>query len=686
MQRTADGSPSWLRPDFARLLGKIWAVGLALIFLIRYDAWLLPLQFVELLRATLASLQLGPHFPALAKRWMMDFGCALAVLGAAYPVGSMAVARLLPARKDLFCLLIALAAGLWCLAVATLLIGVWSVPQVPYVLLGLAGWVLPTPRKFLGGCYTSTEKLDAWGRVMIAFFIVTALLNLFGASVPPFEYDELEYHIGAPAEYIRAGQIGFLPHNFYSNLPQLTEMLYLLTMVTSSDIAAKLLHWMFGLMAAVGVYSLGTQFWSRKVGVTAAALFYCVPFVFDLSQTARIDLATTFFAVLAGGGLLRWSEDDGESEYLWLAALAAGGAVCTKWPAIPVVVLPGLLFVVLFAGQGVFKKIGRAVGFSALAAFCVTPWLVKNWCFAGNPVYPLFDRMFQSPHWSVAQAQLFAAKHYPQFGLGSLADFFGSAWHFSMAEQGAVPVLLMTAPLILLLRKAEDAARRAGWLFLMAYGGWFFLTFRPWRFLFPAFPLVALVGAYALDRFGGQASDRRLPQVAVLVVLVCGVSVIGSNVLVDSEDYKRVPPQMSFVHYALGQIAPDDFVQRMGGGVYEPIVWMNKNLPAESKVLYIGEARAYYSRPNVVWATAFDQHPLSGMMTGVTNASELLQVLRDRGVTHIYVDRRELSRLGQGYGYLKDLRWDIIQGLLSQHARLIHEHGPGFVYALGESS
>ena len=123
---------------------------------------------------------------------------------------------------------------------------------------------------------------------MLALVVAAAAINLLGAVVPPFEYDELEYHLGAPSEYLKAGRILFLPHNFYSNMPQLTEMLYLLAMVVRSDVAAKLLHWSFGLLSAMAVYSVASRRWSSRVGMTAAALFYAVPFVQDLSQTARI--------------------------------------------------------------------------------------------------------------------------------------------------------------------------------------------------------------------------------------------------------------------------------------------------------------------------------------------------------------------------------------------------------------
>jgi len=100
-----------------------------------------------------------------------------------------------------------------------------------------------------------------------------------------------------------------------------------------------MLHWLFGLLGAAAVFGVARRLWSRAVGLMAAALFYCTPFVQDLSQTARIDLATAFFATLAFGALVIGSEEDNRS-LVWLSALCAGAALATKWTAIPVVLLP----------------------------------------------------------------------------------------------------------------------------------------------------------------------------------------------------------------------------------------------------------------------------------------------------------------------------------------------------------
>jgi 4-amino-4-deoxy-L-arabinose transferase-like glycosyltransferase len=575
---------------------------------------------------------------------------------------------------------------------------------------------------------------------MLACVIAAALLNLLSAMTPPFEYDALEYHLGAPAEYIKAGRIIALPHNFYSNMPQLTEMLYLLALKMSSGVAAKLLHWAFGVLSAVAVYAVAARLWKKQIGLTAAALFYCIPLMQDLSETARIDLATTFFAVLAFGCLLVWQQerrpavercagsglrraDPGCANPLrrrdsaargfaearaassaqagdprttltalqrsaatagfWFcaAALAAGTAVATKWTAVAVVVLPALIFLVVAT-----KSFRLPSVFCLLSSVFVVPWLLKNWLFMGNPVYPLLDGVFQSQHWSAEQAALFAQKHCASFGWDGCAQFVGLIWQYSFKEPFAVPLLLMTAPLILLLRNVTSSARRTGWLFVAAYAGWFLLTFRPWRFLFPTFPLAAMTGAYALHVVARERFVRMIVRAAVTVVVAVGLAEEASVTLVDQQDYKQLPPQMDFVQYALGQVSREEFVERMGGGMFEPILWMNRHLPSTAKVLYVGEARVYYARNPVIWSTAFDQHALSEMSREAATTAQWYNLLRQHGIAYIYINSVELARLSKSYGFLRDVNWRTFYEMLREYAELVHETDRTAVYQLKNRS
>lgn len=648
----ATGEETQPNPRTSSRLGVLlaigWVVSLALIYLVRYDGWFLPAQFV----ASLPVPRIGPHFAGFVVSRLADTVCVVALLASAFGVGAVALDKFLPDRTRLSALF-ALGAGLWIMATGVLVVGAFSVAKVPVMFGGLLAWALPAPRKFLRLSPLSQESLDAWSKVMLACVVVAALFNLPGTLSPPFEYDELEYHLGAPAEYIRAGHIIFLPYNFYSNMPQLTEMLYLLGMVTSSDGAAKLLHWAFGVLAAGAVYAVATQVWTRRIGITAAALFYCTPFVQDLSQTARVDLATTFFATLAFSALLMWWRD-GRDQYVWLSALVAGGALATKWTAGAVVLVPPVVMLLTR------KRLRLAIAYVSLAGAAVLPWLVKNWLLAGNPVYPLLYDVFPSPFWSAEQSALFAGKHYPEFGWLAVAQFLGLICRYSFSEPRAVPLLLTVAPLILLVRRADASARRAGWLFVAAYAGWFALTFRPWRFLFPAFPLAAMMGAYALEQVTGERLARLVVRGAVLSVMVVSLTALGLNDVMDAEEPSRTPPQVSFLSNALGQNSRDEFVAWVGRGTFEPVVWMNQNLPARARVLYVGEARAYYARQQAIWSTAFDVFP-------PTN-----------GVTHVYVNYSELNRLHDHYGYPRGLD---VEALL-RRAREVYRNRFAAVYAL----
>ncbi len=687
--------------SIARILAIGWVTGLALLYLVRYDGWLAPVQCAQVLWSALPTLRFGPHFAEFARGRFADLGCVAALLATAFAVGATVTGRWSP-RRDRLGALVALAMGLWLTAVAVLVLGALTTSLVRWVYAGAACWLLPAPRSFIrrfANPPQPAERLDGWTRFLLVCFVVAAVLNLVGAMVPPFEYDELEYHLGAPAEYLRAGRIVFLPNNFYSNLPQLTEMLYLAAMTTSSDIAAKLLHWVLGVLSAVTVYEVAGRLWSRRVAVMSVAFFYCGVFVQDLSATARIDLATTFFATLAFGCLLVWQQERTpavercvgpenlrtmvakawwSSPWLWFSAAMLGMAVATKWTAAAVLVLPAFVFLVVAT-----KSFRLSSVFCLLSFAFVVPWLVKNWLLAGNPVYPLLTNVWPSPHWSPAQAALFAEKHYPSFDMTGWLQLGERLWQYSFLEMNAGPLLLMTAPLILLARRVDAATRRVGLLFVAAYASWWLLTFRPWRFLFPSFPLAAMVAGCALYAFEGeQRWVRWVMRGAVGLVLGIGLSVMAFTLLIDAEKLARVPPQMSRVQYVLGCVGRDEFMARMGGGLFDPIIWMNHNLPVNAKVLYIGEARIALAQRAVVWATAFDQHPLAAAAARARDAEDLWRSLRASGVTDVYVNFSELERLGGHYGYLQNANWYLIRNMLQQYASEIHRTRRGAVFEL----
>ena len=665
-------------PKLPTLLALGWVLAVTLIYLVNDYTWFLPIELASRAGGLLRTLRLGPYFQAFLLSRVLDLLTLAAILATAFAGGVLVIDRLIP-HRDLLGGLCALAIGFWILATTTLLLGAVSISMVPLAFIGLACWFFRSPRAWVLCTRLSWAAPGSWWSLgMVALITAAAGLNLLGAMAPPMEFDELEYHLGTLADFIRAGRIVGTPHNVYSNFPQLTEMLYLLALVSRSDIAAKLLHLIFGLLAALGIYAVGRQVRSPRVGLTSAALIYCTPFVLDLSQTARIDLATTFFTVLAVGTFLAWCEVERPhlDVFLWLSALFAGEALATKWTAIAVVLLPlvGLLLVTRTANDQEPRRalLARAARYLLIATVPVLPWGLKNALLTGNPVYPFLSQVFPSPHWTPSQALIFAKAHAPTFGdihtpafiWSTLVDLGRRAVHYSLIEPLAVPFFLLLMPLLLLCRPLPPPIRRATSLCLVAYVGWYVLTYRPWRFLFPMFPLAAVLAAFALDNAARELWQRRLLHAVVGLLLLFSLATIALNITADVEISSRQPPTYSVINYSLGQMSTEDFVAHMGSGAFEPIVWMNHHLPATAAVLYLGETRAYYAQHRVFWSTAFDQDLLATRTKEATAPDSFPADLRAHGISHIYMNWSELLRLQLNYGYLRDLKWPVIQRML----------------------
>src|SRR5258706_11296421 len=143
MQTTSDRAAfPWLRPEFARLLVILWVVGLALVYLVRYGAWVLPLQAANLFGAALPALRVGPHFQEFWIARAYDFACVIGIVIAALGLGATVTDRLM-AKRDVFGAALALAVGFWLLAVFVLVAGSVSIKNVPLACLALLCWFLP---------------------------------------------------------------------------------------------------------------------------------------------------------------------------------------------------------------------------------------------------------------------------------------------------------------------------------------------------------------------------------------------------------------------------------------------------------------------------------------------------------------------------------------------------------------
>ncbi len=214
--------------------------------------------------------------------------------------------------------LLAAAAGLGLLATAYTLIGLAGLFTPPLVLLlppALALALFQPGRPFLSAPGQGAPRREmvsgfqARARVATGAALgILALAVLVQDLAPPTDYDGLLYHLVAPQEFLHAGRIVYLPHNFSANLPALGELLYAFGLAGGSDRAPQLIHALAGGLAVGLTYTFGARFFGSRAALWGAAGLAATPLVPFLATRAYIDLFTVLYGLVAVCAVLRWHE------------------------------------------------------------------------------------------------------------------------------------------------------------------------------------------------------------------------------------------------------------------------------------------------------------------------------------------------------------------------------------------
>lgn len=529
-----------------------------------------------------------------------------------------------------------------------------------------AAWM--TPQGASPGPVRRREELPfstTWQIVLGAVMAAFLLPLVIGSLTPQNDFDVCEYHLGGPKEWLQQGRITFLLHNVYTSFPFLTEMLLLAGMAAWGEwhtgaLVGQAVLALYAPLTAVGLYAFGRRWFSPAAGWMSAVVWLSIPWTTRISIIAYAEggLSAYIFAAMIAAGValevLRAKDGKIDRTLLAWASLAgvfAGGAFGCKYPGLLVSTIPVGLALVWAGGKSAsLKTRGWLVGvYSAGVLLVAGPWLLKNLCETGNPVYPLAYGLFGGVDWTPADHAKWQhghpLPHYASFGawavdlIRKLQDFVGNNdWHSGL--------VFAFVPLAWLLERGRWLigliALYLGWLFLE----WFLLTHHIDRFWVPMLPVASLLAGAGWSACATGVRRKLVPPV-LLAGLLLNLAIVTSGLvgysagLTDlSVGRQRAAPVLSFLKHEI-----DD------GG-----------LPADFHPLCVGEAALFHAEFPVTYNTVFD-HSLFEEWCGVDDpdvssaerplkpAEEILATLASRGVTHLYVNWAEVVRYRLTYGY-----------------------------------
>lgn len=656
--------------------GPAWLIGFVIFFstfdlpnnrpATRRDVWpLVPMQLLEIVWP-LPEPDAPPSGWQFLPQRLPAIGVGLAIVGAGTGLGLLVVSRL-PGFNDLTRserLFFAGGAGLSLWSLLTLALGVAGAlqPGVHWglTLAGLAAAVA-TGRTSLQPAADSKRPTPAPTPLVAAallVFVPMAWAMLLGACTPQVDFDVVEYHLNGPKEWFQRGRIAFLPHNIYTSFPFLTEMLLLSGMVLRNDVHAGALAGQvsltaFSALAAVGLYAAGRRWFSPSAGWLAALVWLTTPWTYRLSIIAYAEGGLSFY-VLAS--FLAAHEACARKQPAWFAltGFLSGSAMACKYPGLISVVVPVAVGCAarLWRQRIAWRSLVRWMSLYATgAALAVGPWLVKNGIETGNPVYPLAYSIFGGRDFdaetNVRWVRAHAAPSYASIN-DRLRDFYLRCEDVVANNDWHSPLLFGLAPLAFFGWRERRAGVVSAWLFVAwMFAAWFFLTHHIDRFWAPMIPVVALLAG------GGAAAFATRPAriVGGLAIAAC----VAFNATICS--------LIGGYNAGLTDLA---FAQRVAERTVTPeLAWLNheyaeRRLPEDFKLLCVGEAATFHARFPVLYHTVFDRCLLEewcaagpGPDYPLKPAEEMRRALRERGVTHVFVNWREILRYREpgSYGY-----------------------------------
>ena len=506
--------------------------------------------------------------------------------------------------------------------------------------------------------------------LLLALVICTILLG----SVPPTSRDALTHHLFIPKLYIEHGGIYQLPEFSWSYYPMNLDLLYMIPLYFGNDIIPKYIHYLFALLTAGLIYRYLKKNMGTHYVLLGAIFFLSIPIIVKLSITAYVDLGVVFFTTASLLLLFHWAEKDFQIRFLVLAGLCCGLAAGTKYNGL-ISILILTLFVPLIYQQSVVAKdkqsdikavlFGVVFALAALTTF--SPWLIRNYAWTGNPIYPLHNSFFQKIKGVQVSKQIVddnesadSIQQHPDLKGNDFITrrlLYHETWWQTLLlpvrffyegqddnpqffDGKLSPFLLLLPFLAFFFKPSHDRERREKKFLLLFTFLYFFLvifqTALRIRYIAPIIPPLVILSIYGLQGLfkllfsRGESTFVKNPLAFFLAACLLCI-MLGYNAKYVFGQFAIVKP----LPYVYGEISRNQYITDFRLE-YPAIQYANTHLPPNAKVLciFLGN-RGYYMN----FQPVFESPAINGFFPKFLNKNMCGQVIIEQllkeNITHI---------------------------------------------------
>ncbi len=508
------------------------------------------------------------------------------------------------------------------------------------------------------------ERPLSWTSIVYGLLVAGVIIAIsILALVPPVCRDDLIHHLAIPKLYLRHGSIYEIPHLSFSYYPMNLDLLYMIPLYFNNDILPKFIHFTFAIITSWMVFGYLKKRIHLEYALLGSLFFLSLPIIVYQSSIAYVDLGLVCFLFGALIYIFKWIQNDFKTKYLIVSAVLCGLALGTKYNGLIGLFLLTLFIPAIYARYHAsvpfyaLKAIGYSGIFFGVAVIVFSPWMIRNFIWKGNPIYPLYHHVFHTnaPQMTISEDQELENKPSLKSHLLIRRDLYGE----SDLEIALLPIrvffqgkdndpkyfdgranpFLLLLPMVVFFYMRSDTKQVRTEKFLMLWFSILFLLFacaqtviriRYFAPIFPPLVILSMFGLYDIEtKFFGKNS--LLPY--YLKKTVCYsiiILMLGLNVRYIIERFNYVQP----FDYLSGKISRDEYIQKYRPE-YASMQYANRHLTKNDRILgvYLGN-RSYYSDIDIV----FSLDMLKNLAAKAKSPEDISKGLKEKGITYLLVN------------------------------------------------
>lgn len=535
-------------------------------------------------------------------------------------------------------------------------------------------------KQWRGMRWVATSRFE---RVLLGFIGVSLGLAFLVTLTPSLGWDAQMYHLLVGKIALTQGRITVPPDIPTLSYPSFVEMIYLAAMTLKGDGATPMLHLSFALLTVGALLAFSRRFLETQIGLLASAILLAVPSYLLVATWAYADVALTFYVFMAFYATAI-AQENPQDRWLVLAGVCAGIALGIKYTALD---LPIALMAMLWFGKRVpFKRwLWLLVPCGVIAA----PWYLRNWVFMGNPLYPFF---FGGRYWDDFRSSVMSL-----FGSGLLSQPWRivlAPWEATiLGQEGKMmyeatigPGLLVTVPILIFVwRNEHTATTRTILRQMLVFSATLYLfwlagasvsrSFIQSRYLYPVFPVLALLGAVACARLA--TLDLAQFSVAHFSRLWFGL-ILALTLFAQVMEFIQLNP----LPYLAGFESRERFLatRLSPQGYWQALDFLAQQ--SSTQVIFLWEPRAYYAPATAVVLPDELLDRFAHLRFKYRDATTISDALRAEGYQYILLNRWGLEfQLADPLSGLAQSDVAVLKDILTRQARQVYGAIP-FEYAV----